>query len=350
LKPWYLLGALAVLLLAGYWQLRRTPFDWMTFAANFRHVDWAWASAGIVFIFLTYFVRAMRWEVMIKPLNTGLGLGTLFAYTLIGFTAVVLFGRPGEIVRPYLIATRAKVPISTQLAAWLIERILDLVMVLLIFGGALSQIDKGVADPGPRLQLILRLGGWLIGLLAGASLVLLLGFRHFRGRARERILAGLEVLPSTLHGKFDAFLLSFSEGMESLRSRGAITALVGYSVLEWVVIGVSFLSIFRAFPATAHLSITDVVITLGFVAFGSAVQIPGIGGGMQVAAVFVLTELYQLPLESAGGVALALWLVNYVAIVPAGLTVAFHQGLNWHKLRHLGEEADKASVATTNKV
>jgi glycosyltransferase 2 family protein len=335
--------ALAVVALALYWQLRSTPFDWATFAANFSRFDWGWALIAIVFIFVTYLVRALRWAVMIRPLKTKLGIGPLFSCTLIGFTAVVLFGRPGEFVRPYLIATRAKVPVSTQWAAWVIERILDLIMVLLIFGAALSQIHRGVADPGPRLQIVLRVGGWLIGLLAAASLILLLGFRHFHGRARERILAGLEVLPSSLHGKFDAFLLSFSSGMEALRSAGAIALLVVSTVLEWVAIGVSFLAIFWAFPATAHLSITDVVIILGLVAFGSAVQIPGIGGGMQVATVFALTELYKLPLESASGVALTLWLVNYVSIVPVGLVLAFHQGLNWHKLKHIGEEADPAS-------
>ena len=63
-----------------------------------------------------------------RHLNAKLPFGTLVSYTLIGFTAVVLTGRPGEFVRPYLIAKKAKVPISTQIAAWVIERILDLSM------------------------------------------------------------------------------------------------------------------------------------------------------------------------------------------------------------------------------
>jgi len=81
----------------------------------------------------------------------------------------------------------------------------------------------------------------------------------------------------------------------------------------------------------------DVLIFLGFVAFGSIVQIPGIGGGMQVVSVVVLTELFRLPLEVATSIAIASWMISFVTIVPIGLVLAFHEGLQWGKLRHLGE-------------
>ena len=302
----------------------------------------------MVFILLTYIGRAVRWEVMMRHLDSKLPFLTLVSYTLIGFTAVVLSGRPGEFVRPYLIANRAKVPLSTQIAAWAIERILDLFMVLLIFGVALSQISRGAALPGSKLQLILRAGGWLIGLLAALALVILLGFRHFQGRAQQRISDALTVLPAPLHRKVDIFLQSFSAGTEALRSTSAVTALVVYTVIEWLVIGLAFYAIFQAFPSTAHLPLTDVIVTLGFVSFGAAVQIPGIGGGMQVAAIFVLTELYQLTFEEASGVALALWLVNYCSVVPLGFLLAFREGLNWKKIKHIEEEVgDEPTHPTT---
>ena len=274
---------------------------------------------------------------MMKPLNARLPFSALMSCTLIGFTAVVLSGRPGEFVRPYLIAKKAGVPLSTQLAAWVIERILDLVVVILIFGLALSQVSEGVFLPGSRLQLV-RVGGWMIGVMAALALIILLGFRHFRGHAQQRISDALTVLPENWHRKVDGFLESFSSGTEALRSGSAIAMLVGYSIIEWTLIGGAYYASFHAFPATSHLSATDVVVTLGFVSFGSAVQIPGIGGGMQVAAVFVLTELYQLTFEEASGIAMALWLVNYVSVVPLGLFLAFREGLNWKKIKNIEEE------------
>ena len=38
---------------------------------------------------------------------------------------MVILGRAGELVRPYLISLKEQVPFSSQMAAWLLERILD---------------------------------------------------------------------------------------------------------------------------------------------------------------------------------------------------------------------------------
>ena len=91
-------------------------------------------------------------------------------------------------------------------------------------------------------------------------------------------------------------------------------------------------AIFQSFDTTSHLSVTDVLITLGVITIGNVVQIPGIGGGMQLATIFALTELYRIPIEGATGVAMALWAANFLVIVPFGLGFAFHEGLNWRKL------------------
>ena len=58
---------------------------------------------------------------------------------------------------------------------------------------------------------------------------------------------------------------------------------------------------------------------MGFVSFGSAVQIPGIGGGMQVVAVVVLTELFGVGWNWRLSFALLIWFITFVAIVPLGL-------------------------------
>ena len=83
---------------------------------------------------------------------------------------------------------------------------------------------------------------------------------------------------------------------------------------------------------------TDVVIFLGFVAFGSIVQIPGIGGGIQVASIVVLTQIYGLSLEAATSLAIFIWIITFVVVVPFGFLCAFHEGINWSKLKHLPQD------------
>lgn len=318
---------------------RTSGFAWSEFAIAVRDVDAKWLAASVSCILVGYLVRAIRWEVMLKSLRSedtpGPGLGALFTATAIGFTAVVLFGRAGEPVRPYLIARKAGVSFSSQIAAWVMERILDLLMVLLIFGAALTQASHSVRHPGPRMQLMLRAGGYASGFTGLACLALLIALLRFQGQIQTRLLDALAFLPEAWISRARGFLASFEQGIQSAR-QGASPLLLGiYTVAEWAVIAATFGCTLRAFPATSGLDFTGVLILLGFVSFGSAVQIPGVGGGMQIMTVLILTECFGLNLETASGIALVLWIVMVMAVVPLGLILAFREGLQWKNLRHL---------------
>jgi hypothetical protein len=56
---------------------------------------------------------------------------------------------------------------------------------------------------------------------------------------------------------------------------------------------------------------------------------------VQVASIVALTRVYGVPLEAASGIAILLWIVSSIAIVPFGLVCAFYEGLNWSKLKLL---------------
>jgi len=335
------LGLAAALAAIGFvvHRWRTSGFDWGQFAGALRHVDWSWLLPAIALILATYVGRALRWEIMLRPLRKDPNLWRIFTATCIGFTAVVLFGRAGEPVRPYLIAKKENVSFSSQIAAWIVERILDLLMVLLIFGIALTQVSGSAIQPGPRMRVILEAGGYAVVLLGAASLALLIGLSRMRSRVLHRLIGGLKFLPEKPLRKLESVLASFEEGMQSMRRADYTVLLVVYTVIEWLVIAGSFYAVCRAFPATAALGITDVVILLGFVAFGSAVQIPGVGGGMQIATVVVLTEFFGIGFETASGIALVLWGITFVSIVPLGLALAFHEGIKFRNLRHLDAAA-----------
>jgi len=294
-------------------------------------------ALALALILATYVGRALRWEIMLRPMRgSRTNLWRLFSATAIGFTAVVLFGRAGEAVRPYLIAKRESVPFSSQVAAWLVERILDLLMILVIFGLALTQVSQSAIQPGPRMRIILETGGYTAGFTGAVCLAILIALRQFRGRVHTRLKEALSFLPEGLSGRISTIFAAFEEGMESTRSGKFSFLLALYTVLEWLVIAASFQCVLKAFPSTRALGLADVVILLGIVCIGSVLQIPGIGGGMQIAAVLVLTEFFGMTLEAASGIALVLWLVSFVAIVPIGLVLAFLEGLKWRNLRDVG--------------
>ncbi len=77
---------------------------------------------------------------MLRPLGHPLGVWRLTSDTAIGLTAGVLLGRVGEVVRPYLIAVQTEdclLPPKLGGVACLLERMLDLLAVLLLCGYAL---------------------------------------------------------------------------------------------------------------------------------------------------------------------------------------------------------------------
>jgi uncharacterized protein (TIRG00374 family) len=318
---------------------RTSGFSWQAFADSLRNVDWNWLALALALILATYVGRALRWEVMLRPLAKHASLLGVLSATCIGFTAVVLFGRAGEPVRPYLIARREGVSFSSQVAAWVVERILDVLMILVIFGIALTQVSHSAIRSSPRIQITLQAGGAAAGVTAFACLALLVGLRQFKGNVQKRLLEGLSFLPAPMLLRIQEFFAAFEEGMQSTRSSGFAFLLVGYTIIEWIVITGCFYCVFRAFPATDRLGFTDIVIVLGFVSFGSVLQIPGVGGGMQIVTILVLTQFYGVALEAASGVALMLWLISFVVIVPVGLGLAFHEGIKWRSLKHIDSGA-----------
>ena len=341
-KTWKWVVAVAVLAalvsVAWLW-LRNRGFDWAVFWATTAGLSWPWLSAALVLVMVSYLGRALRWAVLMRPVKPHPSLGGLFSSTLIGFTAITLLGRPGEFVRPYLISVRQRVPLSSQLAALLLERIYDLLAALVVFGFALSRVRHSEVHAGPALSWVLAVGGWAATAVGAASLVVLVLIRQYAEKMRLRLLDALRFVPARHHARVERLVTAFVQGVESTRSSVAVVQLIAYTVLEWVIIAGCLYAIVRAY---GHLllafGVVDVMILLGFIAFGAVIQIPGIGGGVQVVSVLVLTELFHVPLEAATSVAMVSWFITFVAVVPVGVLLGLREGLNWSKLKSLEQE------------
>ena len=75
------------------------------------------SAAGIAFIYFTYYLRALRWAVFVSPTRK-ISPFSILAPQFIGFTAVALFGRLADVIRPALIAKRVQLSVSSQIAVW----------------------------------------------------------------------------------------------------------------------------------------------------------------------------------------------------------------------------------------
>ncbi len=114
----FLVLAVLVYLQFRTWQ----NFDWARFRET-RPQKWNHVLHGIALIYLAYVARAIRWKIFLRPVRPHASSVSLVAPTIIGFTGLALLGRPGELIRPYLIARRQNLSFSSQLGVWAVERI-----------------------------------------------------------------------------------------------------------------------------------------------------------------------------------------------------------------------------------
>jgi uncharacterized membrane protein YbhN (UPF0104 family) len=237
-------------------------------------------------------------------------------------------------VRPYLVARKYNLTFSSQVAAWLVERILDLLMILALFGFSLARTSRA----GGELPAAVQATGWIAGGMAAACLAAIVALHRYRGQIRTRLEEATTFLPDPLRERIHAFIHAFDEGMQSTRDPASLWLLVIFTVLEWTVVAAAFVAIFKACPSVAGLGIPEVLTIMGAATFAGIVQIPGVGGGIQLATVLMLTEMFGVAVEDASSVALLVWAFNFLIAVPIGLVLAFKEGIEWRNMRHVGKE------------
>jgi glycosyltransferase 2 family protein len=297
-------------------------FKWPVFVATVTALDWKWLALSVVFSYSTYVVRALRWAVMLKPLRPHPHFWPLLSATIVGYSAVTALGRAAEMVRPYLIANREDVPFSSQVAAWVVERIYDILIALAVFGFALSQVSGSGVYLGVALSWALRAGGLVIGLGASVCLAILLAMKYRSEHIQRWVLRAVSFLSRHHFERVERLITGFLDGVSSTKSQSALARMIAYTLVEWLLIAACYACVLRAFGTAMPLAPISVLIIMGFVSFGSLVQLPAVGGGAQVTAVLVLTEVFGVPIEMAAGAGLMLWAISFAAIVPVGALLA----------------------------
>lgn len=320
---------------------REKGFDWRVFSATVRQLDWRWLAFSLVWAYGTYLVRALRWAELLRPLKPHPSLRNLLSATIVGFSAVTAMGRAAEMVRPWLIAVKEEVPFSSQVAAWVVERLYDVLIALAVFGFALSHVSGSGVALGPSLSWALRMGGVVIGGGAAGCLGVLLAMRYRSEAIQKWLLGALSFLASHHLRRVERVAAGFLDGVRCTKSQSATMRLIVWTLAEWFLIAACYACVLKAFGNAVRFSTIDVLILMGFVSFGSLVQLPAVGGGAQVTAMLVLTEVFGVPIEVATGLGLMLWLVSFNAILPVGAVLALREGLTWARLR----EADSFAGA-----
>ena len=270
-------AALLILAVAIIWWFGR-KLDWRQVKLSVQSSDWRLIALGAVVVLAGYLWRAIRWQAFLAPL-TKASLREVWVATTVGFGAVLMIGRAGEIVRPVVLPMRDKrVRPAASFVTIMIERLYDTMTVVLIFGVNLlwlKPLSGGSVDFGQARTVGLVLVG--VGAIAVALLI------SFRRRSRELIgwLDRNIREGSGLRTRIKRALLStldqLATALSVLSDLRLLATTIGWSLLLWFSVALGNLLVCRAFGLQFGMS--HVLFVLGWSMIGSAIPTPGGAAG-----------------------------------------------------------------------
>lgn len=346
----YLAYAAVFLVLAAlvYLQFRTWKnFDWarlLQYGLSWRHILY-----GVGYIYFAYVLRAVRWKIFLRPVRREASVAGLLPPTVIGFTGLAILGRPGEMIRPYLIARHENLPFASQVAVWAVERIFDIGGFTALLVGAIFLPSKlrdfiEASTTSAEIRHWIHVTGFaLIALVFGLlTATVLMAYRG--NRIAQWIEHRFSHLAENLGHRIAQKIREFTAGLDTIHGPMAFLQISAVSVLMWWIIALSYTEVTQAYGTPmAGLSATKVLLLMGSSMLGSMVQLPGVGGGSQLATISALDHVFHVvPKELAVSCGIMLWLVSFVSVVPIGLLLSHHERLS---LRKLSAETEKAEQA-----
>ncbi len=161
--------------------------------------------AIVLLIYLGWWIRAWRWQIFISPVAK-VKARPAFSALMIGYLGnTVLPLRIGEFMRAFVVSKHTKAPMSTALATVVIERVLDVMMLLLALGFSIIFF--------PNIPDWLRTGGYSTFIMFGLLTVFLLLFFFQRPRGVEVAGFFFWILPQKIKNKKFGMIGSFPAGL-----------------------------------------------------------------------------------------------------------------------------------------
>jgi uncharacterized protein (TIRG00374 family) len=330
---------LAVLIL---WWFGRN-LNWTEVGRSLAAADWRWLAAGVVAVSSTYLLRAYRWRTLLAPL-TEAGLRPLFASTTVGFGAVFLFGRAGEVVRPVVLPLYdRRVKPAASFVTIMVERLCDIVAVVVLFAVNLLWFP---APAGHEAQFAsVRIAGLILLVIAVAGVAGLVLFERRSKRAIHWLdvrLRRWRFVPDRLAHALTHLLEQLASALRILADPRELTITIAWTVIIWVVNTLSNWFVILAFGLPFGLK--ETIFVMGWSLVGSLVPTPGGAAGAFHAATAAGLIFLNRPANEAAAVSILLHLVAFAPAVLWGLYYFLRGDVSFKRLQRLAttEEIEHA--------
>ncbi len=321
-----------------FWFFGRN-LDWQEVSQSLQRANPFYLIVAALIICLGYWLRAIRWKVLLEPI-TPTSLKELFAATTIGFSVILIVGRAGEITRPMWLSMRDKrVRPSASLITLGVERIFDLASLICFFAVNLIWFDvpAGREKEFAYIKLIGNL--LLVGVVVG-FISLYFYQRYSAGFINwsEKML-NKRFIPLRVRRIIISLLKQLAASLQILTNWREIAAVSFWTIILWLAIAVPTWLVILAF--NIPLSFSDSLFVMGLAALGSVVPTPGGAAGAFHAATANSLIFLNVDKDQAWATSIAMHIVYFAPAVFFGLYYFLHGDISVARIRSLlsGEHA-----------
>jgi hypothetical protein len=317
-----------------FWFFGRN-LDWQEVSSSLRQGNPWYLSAAVLIICFGYLLRAIRWRVLLEPITPS-SLKELFATTTVGFAAIFLIGRAGEIVRPMWLPMRdRRVRPSAALVTLGLERIFDLAALACFFAVNLLWFTPP-AGRESDFHYVATVGYVLLGAVVAGFAALII-----YQRMSDRVIAWVAritdrtFMPKRIQRILLSILEKLSGALSILRDWREMLLVSFWSITLWLAISIPTWLVLLAFDLPFTFS--DSLVIMGVAAVSSVIPTPGGAAGAfhtatAASMVFLRPDMRH---EDAAAVSIAMHLVYFAPAIIFGLYYFLHGDISIERFRSL---------------
>lgn len=309
--------------------------DWNEVSESLRKANAFYLILAFLITCFGYLLRAFRWRTLLEPI-TETSLKELFAATTIGFTAILIVGRAGELIRPMWLSMRdRRVRPSSALITLGVERIFDLASLICFFSVNLLWFDApaGREKEFGYVKLVGNL--MLVGVVFGFVAL------YFYQRFSESFIAWFEkvsdrkFVPRKIRLVFISLLKQLAASLQILRDWREIAMVVFWTILLWFSIAVPTWLVILAFDLPVKITFGGSLFIMFVAALGSVVPTPGGAAGAFHAATAGGLMFLNVEKNDAFAVSFVMHLIYFVPAVIFGIYYFLHGDMSVARFRSL---------------
>src|SRR3990172_8327656 len=186
-------------------------------ASEIVHARPEWLALSLASMFVNLALRAWRWQYLLEPLGRT-SFGNAFRATAVGFAASSLLpARAGEFIRPYFLARHERMSATGAFATIILERLLDLVTVLVLLASFVFVFGRDWSDANPAVSSGVKWAGATAAALSLGALVILFVLAGDPARLARAVRRIEQAVPSALAALVARTAEKFATGLGALR-------------------------------------------------------------------------------------------------------------------------------------